>query len=173
MSANCKLERSLLGYDEFDMISATHHPAIYDLSATDLQDMRVRLRKLRDRERTLAREKRREARGKGAPRGGNFPGTAEQPLRRKQIFGAALKRVNKELTRQRAVEATAANVEAARRALALRAAKFVHHPTGGNTPEGGAAALPNLTRRKGIHPRKIGSIVKANKVAQAVRDARN
>lgn len=174
MSANCKFERSLIDYDEFEIIRATHHPAIYELTNSDLQDMRVRLRKMRDKERTLGREKRREARGKGNPRGGNFPGTAEFPLQRKQVFSAALKRVNKELSRQRALEAREANVEVARRALTLRrAANFVHHPAGGAASDGGAPALPNLRRRKGIHPRKIGSIRKANKVAQAVRDSRN
>ena len=174
MSTNCKSERSLLGYDEFEIVRATHHPAIYELTIVDLQDMRARLRQMRDKERTLAREKRREARGKGNPRGGSFPGTAEQPLHRKQIFSAALKRVNKELNRQRSLEARAANVEAARRALALRrAADFVHHPQDGGPSNGGAPPLPNLRRRKGIHPRKVGSIRKANKRAQAIRDSRN
>lgn len=174
MSANCKFERSLLDYDEFEIVRGTHHPAIYEIGDADLQDVRSRLRKMRDKERTLAREKRRIVRGKADPRGGSFPGTAEQPLQRKQVFSAALKRVNKELGRQRALEARAANVEAARRALALRrAANFVHHPVEGGASDGGAAPLPNLRRRKTIHPRKVGSIVKANKVAQAVRDSRS
>jgi len=79
MSASCKFERSVLGHDEFETILVTHHPEIYDLNDTDLRDIQVRLRKMRDRERTLARQKRREARGKADPRGGSFPGTAEKP----------------------------------------------------------------------------------------------
>jgi len=73
MSASCKFERSVLGHDEFEIILVTHHPEIYDLNDTDLRDIQVRLRKMRDRERTLARQKRREARGKADPRGGEFP----------------------------------------------------------------------------------------------------
>jgi hypothetical protein len=62
--------------------------------------LRQRLRDMRNKERTLARENRRALRGKGAPRGGSFPGTAEHPpLQRKQVFAAALKRVSKEIGR--------------------------------------------------------------------------
>ena len=55
---------------------------------------------MRDKARTLARENCRAVRGKGTQRGASFPGTAEHPLRRKQVFAAALKRVNSE-TRQK------------------------------------------------------------------------
>ena len=60
------------------------------------------------RERRLARENRRAALGKGAPRGGSFLGTAEHPLQRKQAFVAALKRVGKEIGRMRQLDARAA-----------------------------------------------------------------
>ena len=60
--------------------------------------MRVRLRQMRDKERALTRQKQREVRGKAEPRGGSFP-DAQHPLHRKQVFAAALKRVNKELGR--------------------------------------------------------------------------
>lgn len=49
MSATCKFERSLLVYDEFEIIRVTHRPAIYELTGADLRDMRTRLRKMRDR----------------------------------------------------------------------------------------------------------------------------
>src|SRR5262245_3165671 len=119
MSVPCKFERSLLSHDEYETIRLTHHPAIYEVEPTDLADMRSRLRKMRDKERTLSRQKRRETRGKGQPRGGNFPGTAERPSQRKQVFAAALKRVNSELRRFHNLEARTAHVEAARKALAL------------------------------------------------------
>ena len=93
MSVPCKFERSILSYDEHEIILRTHHPEIYDAAFDDLKALRQRLREMRDRERTLAREKRRAVRGKGAQRGASFPGTAEHPLRRKQVFAAALKRV--------------------------------------------------------------------------------
>ena len=70
-----------------------------------------RLRDMRDKERTLAREKCRQARGKETPRGGSFPCTAEHPLWRKQVFATALKRVNREIDRMHKLEARAAHVD--------------------------------------------------------------
>jgi len=68
MSVPCKFERSILSYDEHEIILRTHHPEIYDAAFDDLKALRQRLREMRDRERTLAREKRRAVRGKGAER---------------------------------------------------------------------------------------------------------
>jgi hypothetical protein len=113
-------------------------------------------------------------RGKAEPRGGSFPGTAEKPQQRKQIFSAALKRVNKELKRQLVLEARAENIEAARRALALRRAEnFVHHPAADDTSRGGMQPLPSRRRRSKVPPAKIGSISQATKVVQAARDSKN
>ncbi|TMJ81207.1 MAG: hypothetical protein E6G76_25475 [Alphaproteobacteria bacterium] len=174
MSIPCKFERSILSYDEHEIILRSHHPEIYDAELDDLKALRQRLRDMRDKERTLARKKRREARGKGAPRGQSFPGTAEHPLQRKQVFAAALKRVNRELDRMHKLEARAAHVEAARRALAMRrAAQFPARPAGGDTAGEGMRALPSRRRRTRVPPAKIGSVSQATKAAQAARDARN
>jgi hypothetical protein len=67
MSVPCKFERSILSYDEHAVMLRSHHPEIYELD--DLKALRQRLRDMRDKESTLARAKRREARGKGPPRG--------------------------------------------------------------------------------------------------------
>jgi hypothetical protein len=122
MSIPCKFERSILSYDEHEIILRSHHPEIYDAGLDDLKALRLRLRDMRNKERTLAGENRRAVRGKGAPRGGSFPGTAEHPLQRKQVFAAALKRVSKEIGRMEKLDAGAAHVAAARRALAMRRA---------------------------------------------------
>lgn len=174
MSVSCRFERSLLSHEENETIAATHHPAIYDHDAEALKALRVRLRQMRDKERTLTRQKQREVRGKAEPRGASFPGTSEQPLHRKQVFAAALKRVNKELGRIQKLEARTAYVEAARRALALhRAAQFVPYQTAGNTAHEGAQPLPSTRPRTKVPPGRIGRVSQATKVAQAVRDSRN
>ena len=143
MSVSCKFERSLLSHEEDETIRATHHPAIYEHDPEGLKTLRVRLRQMRDKERTLTRQKQREVRGKAEPRGGSFPGTAEHPLHRKQVFAAALKRVNKELSRVHKLEARTANSEAAWRALALRrAAQFAPYPPAGDTAGEGMRATP-------------------------------
>ena len=98
MSLSCKRERSFLSHEEYKTtIRVTHHPATYDVGGTELQALRPRLRGMRDKERTLASQKRRELRGKAEARGGSFPGLAERPQQRKQVFAAALKRVNAEI----------------------------------------------------------------------------
>jgi hypothetical protein len=173
VSVPCKFERSLLSQDEYMTVRLTHHPAIYELDPAELQSALVRLRQMRDKERTLARQKQREMRGKDAPPGGSFPGTAEQPLRRKQVFASAKKRVNKELNHLRKLEARTTHVEAARQALALRrAANFQPIPLTYPTSNEGMRPAPNRRRRAKVPPTRIGSVSQATKVAQAVRDSR-
>jgi hypothetical protein len=174
MSLPCKSERSRLSHDEFELVRVTHHPAIYELSPDQLRALKVRLREQRNKARALARQKQRELRGKAEPRGKSFPGTADQPLQRKQIFAAALKRINKELDRLHKLAARTAHMEAARAALAqLRAAKFAHYPPVGPTPHDGMRPRVRTHRRTRVPGSKIGSISQATKVAQAIRDARH
>ena len=173
MSIPCKLERSLLNHEEYETIRLTHHPAIYDVEPTDLADLRSRLRKMHDKERTLSREKRREMRGKGGPRGANFPGTAERPSQRKQVFAAALKRLNRELRRLHNLTARSDHVEAARKALALRrAANFIPYPPAGLSSSEGVVPRSSTRRRKIVTGARVGRASQATKIAQAKRDAR-
>ena len=137
MSVPCKFERSLLSHDEYETISLTHHPAIYNVEPAELEAIRSRLRKLRAKEQTLSRQKRREARGKRGARGASFPGTAERPSQRKQVFAAGLKRINKELERLHNLAARTAHFEAARQALALHlAANFIPYHSAGAVKQG-------------------------------------
>ena len=171
MPVPCKFERSLLSHEEYETIRLTHHPAIYDVEAAELEAMRTRLRRMRDRERTLYRQTRREGRGKAEARGSSFPGTAEHASERKQVFAAALKRLNKELRRLHNLAAR--TVEAARKALALhRAANFITYPPAEATANEGMVPNASTRRRKIITGAKIGRVSQATKVAQAVRDAR-
>jgi hypothetical protein len=173
MSISCKAERSQLSHEEFELVRVTHHPAIYDLAGEELRALKLRLREQRSKARTLARQRQREIRGKSGPRGKTFPGTVEQPLKRKQIFAAALKRVNNEIDRLQKLEARTAHIEAARSALALhRASKFTHHPEPGHAHREGMQPLPSVRRLTKVPPGKIGSISQATRVAQAIRDSR-
>jgi hypothetical protein len=174
MSIPCKFERSILSHDEHEVVLRSHHPQIYESGLDDLKALRQRLRDMRDKERTLAQAKRREARGKGPPRGASFPGTAEHTLQRKRVFAAALKRVNREIGRMQNLSARTAHVEAARSALAMRrAAQFPPSPPAGDTPSEGMRPLPSQRRRTRVPPARIGSVSQATKNAQAARDARN
>jgi hypothetical protein len=158
MSVTCKFERSLLSHEEYETIRLTHHPAIYDVEVAELEAMRQR---------------RRERRGKTETRGASFPGSAEHTSQRKQVFAAALKRLNKELTRLHNVSARTSHVEAARKALALhRAANFMAYPAAGATANEGMVPKASTRRKNIITGAKIGRVSQATKVAQAVRDAR-
>lgn len=167
-------ERSLFGFDEFQPILATHHPFIEEIDAAALSTLRGALRRSWEVERTHARDRRREARGKGPARGGSVPGAHEQPLRRKQVLAAALKRVNAELARRQRIEVRAATAEGARKALAMRsAAAFRHHPSAEAFLKADRLRnLPSRKRRPIVHGARIGSISQANKNAQAARDKR-
>ena len=174
MSIPCKFERSILNHDEHEVVLRSHHPQIYESGLDDLKALRQRLRDMRNKERTLALAKRREARGKGPPRGASFPGTAEHTLQRKRVFAAALKRVNREIGRMQNLSARTAHVEAARCALAMRrAAQFPPRPPAGDAPSEGMRPLPSQRRRTRVPPARIGSVSQATKNAQAARDARN
>jgi hypothetical protein len=173
MSVPCKFERSLLSHEEYDTVHVTHHPAIQGLDRDGLHQVKGRLQDLRDKERTLARQKRREVRGKADPRGGSFPGTAERPLRRKQVFSGALKRVNKEIGRLDNLEARAVLTGAARKALALRrAGETPRHPSAEASPGHGMHPTPNQRGRTEVRLGTVGSVSQATRVAQAARDSK-
>ena len=173
MSMSAKTERALLNSDEIAVLRSTHHPEIYDLSRKELTELQTRLRDMRDKARTLTRQKQRETRGKSEPRGKSFPGSVEQPQRRKQLFAAALKRVKKELSRLSKLEAKMEHMEAAHKALAQRRASNFKPAIPASRTSGTGMPSQESVRRRQVLPRgKVGSVLKQNKVAQAARDAR-
>ena len=168
MSINNRRELSLLKHEEGELIRVSHHPAIAQLDAKDLAETRKRLRAMRDKERTLARQKVREVRGKGEPRGS---GTAEHLQERKQVFASALRRVNRQATRLRSEESRAAHIEASKKALAMRRANVTkHHPDAGMTASEGMQALGSKKTQSKLAPANVGSVSQATKNAQAKRD---
>ena len=144
MSAPCKFELSILDHEEKALIQTSHHPEIGDADRTTLVNLKSSLRKLRDRERTLAFQRRRISKGTAEPRGQSVSGTAEHSLHRKQVFAAAMKRVNKELARLQKFEARKELGEAARRALSLRRARQFSRPTNEPTSHEGMKAASEL-----------------------------
>jgi hypothetical protein len=167
-------ERSLFSFEEFEPILRTHHPFVEEIDEEELLALRPVLRAMRDKESTHARQRRREARGKGRARGGSVPGAHEQPARRKQVVASALRRLNAEITRRRKIDALAANREAARRALAMRSeATFRRHPSAeAFSKSDRMRSLPSRKRRPVVLGSRIGRVSQANKVAQAARDRR-
>jgi len=172
MSISRATEQSVLTSDQFQLVSKTHHPEIYELDPKELRELRRKLRDEHAKAKTHARQLQRENRGKSEPRGKAFPGPGDHPLRRKQAIANAVKRVNSELERLRKIEAKTAHVDAARRALAMhRSAKFAEIPLS-RTSNDGMKLVANAKRRRHIPGSQIGSVSQATKVAQAIKDKR-
>jgi hypothetical protein len=173
MSISGKAERALISHDEAGLLAATHHPALHDISDKALRAARVTLREQRAKERTLVRGLQRSIRGKAEERGRSFPGEVNKPARRKQVFAQALRRVNGELARREALAARAAMTENLQQALAAKRAAPRHHPS--SAPSAAKGMQPKASKRgkAGVAPSKIGSVSKANKTAQAIKDARH
>jgi hypothetical protein len=165
-------ERRFLSHEEAQIVGATHYPALAELDADRLRESRSQLRDLRDKSKSIARRKRREAmrhRDRGSPAVADAP---EQAAKRKQIFSQALKRTNRQLERLEHAAARARTVGGMQKALALtRREKATERPGPGRHARSGMRPNPSLRRARGVPGTKIGSISQAGRDAQAKRDA--
>jgi hypothetical protein len=173
MTTGAAGERRFLSRDELSFVAPTHYPQLGELDAGQLRETRARLRDLRDKARTVARHKRREARGKGPPRAMGASGDMDHAARRKQIFSQALRRTNRQLERIDHAEARARTTAGHQRAMALarRAKALENRPGPGRHANPGMRANPSLRRAMGVDPAMVGRVSKAGKVAQARRDS--
>jgi len=163
-------ERALLGHDNFALIEPSHQPAIAMLPPEELRALATRLRAEHTKLRDLIREGRRAQRGKGDARVA-ANAEASQAARRKQVYAAALKRVNKrfdELTHDRRRTEHRAALKAA---LVRRQALRAQHPAAGFGANEGMRSKASTKSTRGVHGAMIGSISAQNKRAQARRDA--
>ncbi|MCK8785305.1 hypothetical protein M0638_13010 [Roseomonas sp. NAR14] len=169
-------ERRRLSDAEFEHVSRSHHPAVAALDKEALVGLARQLRAYRDKVRDVHRTRRRAQRGGVEARGAapavvaeaGDPGT---PLK-KQIFSAALKRVNRHIARHQAAERKARSVSLLRGALSRRRGAAVHHPDPGQTASAGMQANESDRRTVQTDPREIGRVSQFVKDAQAQRDSR-
>jgi hypothetical protein len=167
MATSIAAERRLLG-DDFSLVANSHHPALAALDAEAALALARTLREHRDRLRGMVHANRRARRGKGEPRAqsGHDPAL----LRRKQVFAAALKRVNARIEALHGEARRAYHAAALKEALARKQAARRHHPGGGDSAGAGMRAKASGRRRTRMDPRAIGSISQAGRDAQARRD---
>jgi hypothetical protein len=172
MTTGAAGERRFLSREELTVVGETHYPQLAELDLDQLRQARARLRDLRDKARTVATHKRREARGKGPRRAAAASGNAEHASRRKQIFSQALKRANHQLERIAHAEARARTAAGHQKAMALiRRARSVEQPSPGRHARSGMRSNPSLRRAMGVDPAMVGRVSQAGKAAQARRDA--
>ncbi len=169
-------EARLLTVAEQEAVSLTQHPAIAGLSRQELQALARRLREARYRARDIARQQRREMRGKAEPRGATPARDNTGTVAKGEVLAEALERVTQELRRIRS--AGQASPVSAAPAPALK-------PSGGPPAEskGRKAATARPTSQEvrakpsklptvRSDPREVGRVSKAVKSAQARRDAK-
>lgn len=167
MAMSITAERHLLG-DDFAIIEPSHYPALVDLPAEAVLALARRLREQRDRLGGMVHANRRARRGKGEPRAaaGHDPALA----RRKQLFAAALKRVNHRLDILHGEARRAWHATALREALARKQAARAHHPGAGRSADAGMHTKPSRKRTVRTDPREIGRVSQFVRNAQAKRD---
>ncbi|ONG52217.1 hypothetical protein BKE38_14945 [Pseudoroseomonas deserti] len=170
MSLPIAIERRLLTGQEFELVARSHYPALCSLERPALVELARRLRDYRGKARDVARERRRAQRGKAEPRGTNPEVAPEGLTRKKQVFASALKRVNKELSRQEATPETQG--ENARRALAMkRAARLHRHPASRRTARHGMNPVESQAVAGTIDPRQVGSVSQQGRDFQGKKDS--
>lgn len=167
MATNIATERRILG-DDFAVVAPSHYPALGELPAEDVLALARTLREHRDRLRGMLHANRRARRGKGEARAS--AGHDAAVARRKQVYAAALKRVNHRLDILHGTARRAWHAVALREALARKRAASPHHPGAGATGGEGMHAKPSRKRLVRTDPREIGRVSAFVKAAQAKRD---
>lgn len=173
MAISRKAEARALSAEERTLIERSHHPDLQALPDEELASLTRLVRERRDRARTLARQQRRELRGKGEPRGSS-PARGDEGAKLKQsILAMAMRRLNNEGQRRRRMAARGSLVETARNALALKQASDQPAPDWNSRhAHEGMRNIARERRQNLIRPMERGRLRKAYAAAQAKRDAR-
>lgn len=171
MASTTSTERRILTEAEYEAVAQTRHPDLAARSRSDLLALARRLREHRDKARDITHHRRRESRGKAEPRGA-APAPAETgTARKKQVFSAALRRLNSQVARLDDADRAPSQGAIARKALAMkRAGERRHHPDPGRSAGQGMRALSHEGVMTEVDPRQVGSVSQSGKNNQARRD---
>lgn len=174
MAISRKQEERALNAEEWKLVQSSHHPAVQELSDAELRELLKTVRERRDRAQSEVHRKRREMRGKSAPKG-TQPATMDEGTRAKLgVLAMSMRRLNGEHERRRRLAARIDLVKNARQALALKKGSKAEHPADFNTrrAHSGMHAVESTKAKSLIRPMERGRQRKAAAVAQAKRDAR-
>jgi hypothetical protein len=174
MAMTQKEEARALNAEERDFVEKSHHPALQDLSDEDLSNLVKLVRERRDKAKTQANQRRREMRGKAAPKGATPSKSDDGSKAKLAVLAMAVRRLNSEIERRRRMMAAVAQVESAQKALAMKRANDEKSEGAFNSRQahGGMRNIVSRKRQKLINPMERGRLRKASAVAQAKRDAR-
>lgn len=167
-----RTEDRLLTGAERDAVRQSRHPEIQSLDRDAVLALARRLREYRDKARDIARDRRRSQRGKAEPRGAGPAPAEDGILLKKQVFAAAMKRVNSRLACLQSGDKRAKTTEFLREALARKKSAPRHHPSPGATAGEGMNPLDEKRQMTDVDPRQVGSVSQQVKNNQASRDTR-
>ena len=105
MAITRKIEDRALDAEERDLVAKSHHPALQDLSDEDLSQLVKLVRERRDKAKTQANQRRREMRGKAAPKGATPSRSDDGSKTKLAVLAMAVRRLNSELERRRRMRA--------------------------------------------------------------------
>lgn len=175
MAITCKDEARALDADERDLVEKSHHPMVQELADRELADLVKLVRARRDKAQTEASRRRREMRGKGAPKGAT-PSAADAGSRMKlDVLAMGVRRLNAEAERRRQMAAKVTLAENVRNALALKKSGEAEAPAetfNARTARHGMRKNASDRRQSLVRPMELGRQRKAGAVAQANRDGR-
>lgn len=120
MSLSAKALERLLDKGEFDLVARTRRGRLGRESDGDLRDLAGTLREKRNRARDIARQQRREFRGKAPPQGTRPASDNHGTKAKADALTVALKRVGAEQTRRSEKLRAPSQRSLARKALALK-----------------------------------------------------
>lgn len=167
-----RTEDRLLTGAERDAVRQSRHPDIQSLDRDAVLALARRLREYRDKARDIARDRRRSQRGKAEPRGAGPAPAEDGVLLKKQVFAAAMKRVNSRIAALQTGDKRAKTTEFLREALQRKKAAPRHHPNPGATAREGMNPLDEKRQMTDVDPRQVGSVSQQVKNNQASRDTR-
>ncbi|RWN38914.1 hypothetical protein [Mesorhizobium sp.] len=173
MAISRKEEARALSADEHALVEKSHHPAVQGLADAELAGLVKLLRERRDKAQGEAHRRRREIRGKGAPKGAVASKADGGSQLKLEVLAMAMRRLNGEAERRRQLAARVSLVDNARKALSMKQGAAADGPEfNTRTAHKGMRAVVNQRAPNLVRPMELGRQRKAAKVAQAKRDAR-
>ncbi|PPD46460.1 MAG: hypothetical protein CTY15_00030 [Methylocystis sp.] len=172
MAISQKEEARALSADERELVEKSHHPTVQELSDAALADLMKLMRDRRAKAKTQADQRRREIRGKSAPRGASPSRSDEGSQLKVAVLAMAMRRLNSEAERRRRMAARVALMESAKEALAMKQAAETDAPFNSRRAHQGMRNESSQRAKSLVRPMELGRQRKAASVAQARRDGR-
>lgn len=173
MAISRKEEARALSAEERILVEQSHHPAVQDMADAELSSLVKLAREQRDKAQTEANRRRREMRGKVAPKGAGVSTRDDGAQLKATVLAMTMRRLNNEIERRRRLAASMALVENARKLLALKqSAQANGREFNTRHAHTGMRSIENSKVGNLIRPMERGRQRAAAKMAQAKRDAR-